>query len=478
MEFETVIGLEIHVQLNTRSKAFCTDANKFGDAANTNISAVSLAHPGILPVMNIRHIEKAVKLGLALEGNIQQHNLFDRKNYFYPDLPKGYQITQDKVPFCNGGYVSYLMDNQIKVARLHHIHMEEDAGKSVHDLNAEYSLIDFNRAGVPLLEIVTEPEFRSGEEVSAFLGELQKIVQYLDISDANMEEGGFRCDCNVSVRPVGSSVLGERCEIKNLNSRKFAKAAIEFEAARQVSIIESGGHIQKTTMLYDPASGETRLMRKKESENDYRYFTEPDLPPLLLTDDYIESVRREIRALPATCHQKLTNEFGMSPGDADLICDSPDWVDFYFDICKKTPHFKEVTDLLILKMIPFAKADAMDPVGLKNIDEIIDFISFIISGTASKSAVYQKLFPRWIATPGSDPAQLAGELNLLIRADHDFMDKLIYDILLSNSDKVSEYKKGKKGLIGFFMGQVKLKTTGNAVDPTVLKEKLEKALDQ
>lgn len=478
MEFETVIGLEIHVQLNTRSKAFCNDANKFGDAPNTNISVVSLAHPGTLPVMNTGHIKKAVKLGLSLGGQIQKYNLFDRKNYFYPDLPKGYQITQDKVPFCKGGYVSYILDNQLKVVNIHHIHMEEDAGKSVHDMHPEFSLIDFNRAGVPLLEIVTEPEFRSGEEVSAFLGELQKIVQYLDISDANMEEGGFRCDCNVSVRPAGSSVLGERCEIKNLNSRKFAKAAIEFEADRQVSIIESGGQIQKTTMLYDPLSGETRPMRKKESENDYRYFPEPDLPPLLLSTDYIESVRKEIRALPAACHQKLTNQFGMSSGDADFICDSPDWVDFYFEICEKTPHYKEVSDLLILKIIPFARAESKDPAGIKSIDEIIELIEFTTSGAASKSAVYQKLFPEWITTQGAIPARLASKLDLLISSDHDFLDKLIDEVLSGNLDKVSEYKKGKKGLIGFFMGQVKLSTSGNSIDPTVLKEKLEKALEQ
>lgn len=478
MEFETVIGLEIHVQLNTLSKAFCGDANTFGDEANTHVSEISLAHPGTLPVMNVAHIEKAVKLGLALSADIQQYNLFDRKNYFYPDLPKGYQITQDKLPFCKGGSVSFIHEEHLKTIRLHHIHMEEDAGKSVHDFHKDYTLLDFNRAGVPLLEIVTEPDFRSGAEVSAFLSEMQRIVKYLNISDANMEEGSFRCDCNVSIRPTGDPKLGERCEIKNLNSRKFAKAAIEYEAERQIAIIKQGGQIQKTTMLFDAVKGETKPMRKKESENDYRYFPEPDLPPVILSATYLNKITESITMLPSECYLRLTKEYGLQSGDADFLCESSELVQFYFDLCKMTSHHKEVADFIILKLVPYANSLDCNPVSIKTRDEIIAFVHFVQSGKASKSAVYQQLFPKWIRKAGVDPEQIATGLGLLISNDQDFIDEIILTVLDRNTEKVSEYRKGKQGLIGFFMGQVKLNASGKAVDPVLLKEKLEKALKQ
>jgi aspartyl-tRNA(Asn)/glutamyl-tRNA(Gln) amidotransferase subunit B len=474
--YEIVIGLEIHVQLNTLSKAFCADRNSFGDTPNTHVSAVSLAHPGTLPVMNSAHLYKAVTLGIALDSELNQTNIFDRKNYFYPDLPKGYQITQDKIPFCKGGIVKFESEGQIKSIRLHHIHMEEDAGKLIHDGHPQYTLTDYNRAGVPLLEIVTEPDFRSGTEVSDFLSELQRIVQYLDISDANMEEGSFRCDCNVSVRPVGETALGERCEIKNLNSRKFAKAAIEYEANRQISEIESGGKIHKTTMLYNPETNTTRAMRKKENENDYRYFPEPDLPPVVITDSYIADIRSKRIMLPLECNLKLQNAYGLNKNDADLLCESRNLVEWYFNICKLNSSFKEIADLIILKIIPYAKSQNKQPDSLKSSLEIAEFISFISSGKASKSAIYQHLFPVWIATENADILNLAEKSGILQSENQSFLDTLIEQVIAENKDKVKEYRSGKKGLIGFFMGQVKQLSEGKA-DPIVMKDKLTSKLD-
>ncbi|NNF35196.1 MAG: Asp-tRNA(Asn)/Glu-tRNA(Gln) amidotransferase subunit GatB, partial [Saprospiraceae bacterium] len=279
MSWETVVGLEVHVQLNTQTKAFCNDLNVFGSDPNTNISPITLAHPGTLPRMNRKHILAAIKLGLAFGSDIQPTNYFDRKNYFYPDLPKGYQITQDERPVCIGGKVEYIMgDGSIRSIRIHHLHMEEDAGKSIHDLSSHETYLDYNRAGVPLIEIVTEPDLRSSEEVYYFIQTLQQLVRHLGISDGNMEEGSFRCDCNVSVKKISDEKLGERCEIKNLNSKRFAKAAVEYEAERQIKQLEAGNSILKTTMLYNPSSGKTFPMRDKEEVNDYRYFNDPDLP--------------------------------------------------------------------------------------------------------------------------------------------------------------------------------------------------------
>lgn len=476
MKFLTTIGLEVHIQLNTASKAFCGDANTFGAVANTNISPVSLAYPGTLPVMNAAHLQKAVLLGLAFDCEINKYNYFDRKNYFYPDLPKGYQITQDKAPFCKGGIVRFLHDNEVRTIRLHHIHMEEDAGKSIHDQDEEFTLLDFNRAGVPLLEIVTEPDFSSGAEVASFLAELQRVVQYLDISDANMEEGSFRCDCNVSVRPEGSKALGERCEIKNLNSRKFAKAAVEYEAERQVRIIMSGGKISKTTMLYDTVQGVTLPMRKKESENDYRYFPEPDLPPIVLTDEYLNHTRQKLVQLPLDAYLMLTREYELNSSDAGVLVDNKKWLDYYLHLCTLSHMRKEIAELFILKILPYSRIHNLDSVSLKSEEDIIRFVLFANSGKVSKSAAFQTLFPLWIETPEADPEQMASNLGLIISDDSEIIYRIADAVIDANPAKVKEYLSGKKGLIGFFMGQAKLMSSGKALDPVLLKEAFEQKL--
>ena len=280
-QYETVIGLEIHVQLSTKSKAFCADDTSFGGEPNTQVSTISLGHPGTLPRLNKKQIEYAVRLGLALGSEINQVSYFDRKNYFYADLPKGYQITQDRRPVCVGGDLEIRVGEMRKKVRIHHIHMEEDAGKSMHDSDPVNSFIDLNRAGVPLLEVVSEPDLRSPEEVDAYMSAMRQLVKYLEISDGNMEQGSMRCDCNVSVRKKGATKLGERCEIKNLNSMRYARRAINYEVKRQIDLIESGGRVKQQTLNFDPTTGVTSPLREKEDAHDYRYFPEPDLPPVL-----------------------------------------------------------------------------------------------------------------------------------------------------------------------------------------------------
>ena len=476
MSYETVIGLEIHIQLNTESKAFSLDRNRFDDEANANLSIVTLAHPGTLPRMNKKHIEKAIKLGVALGCENNEYNFFDRKNYFYPDLPKGYQITQDKEPYCRKGNIRFLSEGKVKTIHIHHIHMEEDAGKSIHDQDEQYTLVDINRAGVPLLEIVTEPDFRSSQEVSDFMAELQKVVQYLEISDANMEEGSFRCDCNVSVMKKGTLQLGERCEIKNMNSRRYAKQAIEYEALRQIEIIEKGGAIQRTTMLFDPATGITKPMRKKESENDYRYFPEPDLPPIYITSDYIVGVKKQTTTLPIDLYLSLVNEYQLSHADAELLTETRKTSEYFIKALGYNINPKDLCELMTNKLIPHARKEKISLSDLGEIKNVVDFVKFTNSGKIAKSAAYQHLFPEWIKDTSQDIESLAASKNLLQSTDQSFLDEIVQQVLSNNTSKVEEYRKGKKGLLGFFMGQVMQKSGGKA-DPKVLQSKVENALN-
>ncbi len=473
-DYETVIGLEIHVQMKTESKAFCGDANAFTDQSNTHISPISLAHPGTLPKANSLHLMSAIKLGVALNCEIAKNHMFDRKHYFYPDLPKGYQLTQDSKPYCRNGKVTFFSEGQEKSIRLHHIHMEEDAGKSIHSSDGQNSMLDYNRAGVPLLEIVTEPDFRSGQEVYDFLAELQRIVQYLGISDANMEEGSFRCDCNVSVRKYGAE-YGERCEIKNQNSRRFAKQAIEYEAHRQIAILEKGGVIERSTMLFDPTNGETRPMRKKESVNDYRYFPDPDLPAIETDKALVKAATASIGLLPYEAFKILVQDFDISSADAEVIIQEKSYTEALFPLLKEHSQTKLLTELYVQKIIPHIQKSNLlinDFLAAANINSMLEVLS---SSQVSKSAALQHIVPRWLDHPNDDAMRLAQQLNLVQSDDQSFLDDIIIEIVKAFPDKVAEYKKGKKGLIGFFMGQVKARSSGQA-DPKAMQEKLEKAL--
>lgn len=466
--YETVIGLEIHVQLATRSKAFCADSAAFGGTPNTHTSTISLAHPGTLPRLNRRAVEYAVRLGLALGSHVNLVSAFDRKNYFYADLPKGYQITQDKQPICTGGRLSEV--------RIHHIHLEEDAGKSLHDQDPRDSLIDLNRAGVPLLEIVTEPDLRSAGEVAAFIEAMRRLARWLGISDGNMEEGSLRCDINVSVRKTGDPVLGQRCEIKNVNSMRFARRAVEFEAERQIAILENGGRIEQETRGFDAVSGTTYSLREKEQAHDYRYFPDPDLPPVIIRPEELERIRAEMPPLPAVLEQEFQTRYELPAYDAEQLTQDRATALYFLELLEQKSSPKLAANLLINKLIPWAaenKAELTEcPVAAA---QWAVFLQLIESGQLSASAAYQRLFPALLENPGADPAQLADRLNLRQSADTGFLETLADAVLARFPDKVQEYKKGKKGLIGLFMGEL-MKASGGKADPKaatrVLEEKL------
>jgi len=475
-EYTTVVGLEVHVQLNTLSKAFCADMNQFGDEPNNNFSAVSLALPGTLPVLNETHIKSSIKLAHALKSRINLQNAFDRKNYFYPDLPKGYQITQDKAPICVGGQLKYQTEGIEKTVRIHHVHMEEDAGKNSHDLHSKYSLVDINRAGTPLIEIVTEPDLRSSQEVHDFIAALQQLVRYLDISDGNMEEGSMRCDVNVSVMPKGSSVYGERNEIKNVNSKKFAKTAVEYESKRQIKVLESGGTISMNTLLFNPENGTTKPMRSKEEANDYRYFPDPDLPPLQLSQEYVDEIISHVGLLPWTAKESLIDDFQLTEYDADILNRDKKVVLFFKGLEIAKNHGSTLSSFLINKALPYCQENNKELSTLNN-QNISDFIELLDSGKISKSAGLNTLSEKVLSSNDKlDIEVLAKENNLIQSDDQDFLDQIIQDVLSQNADKVKAYKSGKKGLLGFFMGQVMGRSKGKA-NPKVLTEKLGKALE-
>lgn len=462
-QYEPVIGLEIHLQLSTLSKAFCGDDASFGGEPNTHVGAISLGHPGTLPRLNKKQVEYAVRLGLALGSVINLNNSFDRKNYFYTDLPKGYQITQDRQPICLGGHLELHLDNYRRTLRIHHIHMEEDAGKSIHDLDPENSLIDLNRAGVPLLEIVTEPDLRSGEEADALMTAIRQLARYLDISDGNMQEGSMRCDVNVSVRKKGDTRLGERCEIKNVNSMKFARQAIEYEFKRQIDLLESGQLITRATLNFNPYTGVTTPIRDKESAHDYRYFPDPDLPPLRLTQEWIDEIQAQLSPLPRALFEKFVSEYQLPEYDANLLTVEKSTALFFIQLAEKTTHYKAAANLIVNKINPWlSEMDTAPDDFPLSFERLAEFIQLIEDGKVSASAAYQHLFTEMIEKPDAPLLELARSLQLIQTADTDFLEKIVSEVLAAHPDKVAEYRKGKKGLLGFFMGEVMKASNGKA----------------
>ena len=477
-KYETVIGLEIHVQLSTQSKAFCADSTAFGASPNTQVSAISLGHPGTLPKVNKEQIEYAVRLGLALGSAINLKNYFDRKNYFYADLPKGYQITQDNQPICIGGSLEIQTEQGIKSIRIHHIHMEEDAGKSMHDMDPAHSFIDLNRAGTPLLEIVSEPDLRSAEEVDAYMSAMRQLVRYLEISDGNMEQGSMRCDCNVSVRLKGSDTLNNRCEIKNLNSMRYARRAIDYEVKRQIDLVESGGEVKQSTLNFDPQTGVTSPLREKEDAHDYRYFPEPDLPPVELSEKYIEQIRAALAPLPWDLKTSFTERYGLSDYDATLLTDEKATALFFQSCIQHSDNAKSIANLLINKINPYCSEQgiSLDEFPLSP-ERVAELVTLIDSGKVSNTIGYQKIFPEMINAPGDSPLAIAEQLNLIQTADSDFLATLIKEVIEQFPDKVATYKKGKKGLLGFFMGEVMKRSKGKA-DPKVANKMMREALEE
>jgi aspartyl-tRNA(Asn)/glutamyl-tRNA(Gln) amidotransferase subunit B len=475
-KYETVIGLEVHVQLNTNSKAFCADSATFGGKPNTHISPISLAHPGTLPRINKRLMESAVKLGLALDCKINQVNFFDRKNYFYADLPKGYQITQDSEPICIGGGVEIETENGLKIVRLHHIHLEEDAGKSIHDLDDKFTLIDLNRAGVPLLEIVSEPDLRSADEAAIFVNEIRKLVRYLDISDGNMEEGSMRFDCNISVRLKGAEAYGNRCEVKNVNSIRNAKRAINHEVQRQIKKVEKGEIIVQETRGFDANNGTTYSLRSKEDAPDYRYFPEPDLPPIILSDDYILKVRAKMPVLPKVLKKQFVEAFDLSDYDASVLTEERATADYYLAVIKHTNNYKSVANWLINSVKSYLNDNNLSFGELVLKPKMIaDLIVLIDDGKVNNLTAKQQLLPAMLENPTQLPLDLAKKLNLIQDSSDDLIEQILDDVIAKYPDKFEDLKKGKKKLMGLFMGEVMKEAKGKA-NPKMVTDLIMKKL--
>lgn len=476
MSYETVIGLEVHIQLATKSKAFCGDDASFGGEPNTHVSAVSLGHPGTLPRLNEQQVALALRLGLALGCRLNRQNYFDRKNYFYADLPKGYQVTQDHRPICVGGVLPIRLGEQWKEVRIHHIHMEEDAGKSMHDQDPRFSFIDLNRAGVPLLEVVTEPDLRSAEEVDAFMTGMRQLVRWLGVSDGNMEEGSMRCDVNVSIRPLGSEKLGQRCEIKNVNSMRYARRAIDYEVGRQIALVESGGRVEQQTLNFDPVSGVTTPLRDKEEAHDYRYFPEPDLPPVVLSETEIAETRAQMPPLPWELYDRLLRVYELPAYDANLLTEERPVAEFFLECSRHSSNPKAVANLMINKIVPYCKEQGIGVADFPvSVAQLAAFLALIDEGKVSNTAAYQTLFPALVDRPEETPLTLAQSLNLIQTSDTGYLESLVDQVLADNPDKVATYRSGKKGLLGFFMGEVMKQSKGKA-DPKVTNQLLVRKL--
>lgn len=476
--YELVVGLEVHMQLLTNSKAYSSDSAEYGALANTNISVITLGHPGTLPRFNEKVVEYAVRLGLACGCEIREENQFARKNYFYADLPKGYQITQDKTPICTGGKIRIKLNGVTKDIGLTRIHMEEDAGKSMHDQDAYDSLVDLNRAGVALLEMVTEPELRSAEEAYAYLTEVRKLVRYLEICDGNMEEGSMRCDANISVRKRGAKEFGVKVEVKNMNSIRNVQRAIEFETKRQISMIESGEVIDMETRSFDAVNGTTFSLRSKEKANDYRYFPEPDLSPFIVTESYINKINAEMPPLPEALHTQFTGEFGLSEYDAGILTDSKPIALYFSELTAHTSNFKAAANWMNGPVKSFLNERALEmhqfPLKAKTLADIIELID---SGKMNFSIASQKLFPYLTDNPEAIPSETAEQNNWIQEDNSDNMNTWIEQAIARFPDKVTEYKSGKTGLVGLFMGEVMKLSQGKA-DPKKANQLVRDALDK
>jgi aspartyl-tRNA(Asn)/glutamyl-tRNA(Gln) amidotransferase subunit B len=475
--YEVVVGLEVHAQLLTRTKLFCGDSAAFGGEPNTHISPVTLALPGALPRLNRKAIEFAIKMGLACHCEIERFNYFARKNYFYPDLPKGYQISQHTTPICKGGRVNIRTAAGQRDIRLNRIHLEEDAGKSLHDIAPGITALDFNRAGVPLIEIVTEPDIRSGEEAYAYLTELRKMLRFLDICDGNMEEGSMRCDANVSVRLKGETILGTKVEVKNLNSIRNVRRAIEWEAKRLIHLVATGMPVMQETRSFDATDGRTFSLRTKEEANDYRYFADPDLPPFRVTETFLEEIRAALPPLPEELVLRYTDELRLPEYDARVICDDKDSVAYFEALIGHTTSYKAAANWL-LGPVRSAMHDrgwewAVFPVRPSTLAGLIRLVE---EGRLNFSIAAERILPVLLEAPGRDPLEIATSLNLLQSSDASEIAAWVEQALAGMPDKVTEYKKGKKGLIGLFVGEVKKLSKGKA-DPKLtnqlLLEKLE-----
>lgn len=475
--YEIVIGLEVHAQLQTVSKLFCGDSTAFGLSPNTAISPITLAHPGTLPKMNKKAIELAVKMGLACQSTIAKDNYFARKNYFYPDLPKGYQVSQHTTPVCSGGFITITTtDAPERKIRLNRIHMEEDAGKSIHDADEYNTCIDLNRAGTPLIEIVTEPDIRSAEEAFVFLSEIRRMVRYLDICDGNMEEGSLRCDANISVRKKGETALGTKVEVKNLNSIRNVRRAIEAESKRLIDIVDAGGKVQQQTRSFDADEGTTFSIRDKEDADDYRYFPEPDLAPFHLGDDFISRIKSQLPVLRPERMKQYIQEYQLSEYDASVLTEEKEVADYFESIIKHTNNRKAAANWMLgpVKNWLNGNGDSISSFPVKPLT-IANAINLVDDGKLSFSSASSRLFTLILKDPEADPEELAEKNNLIQQSDLSAIGPVVDSVLAKLAGKVDEYKKGKKGLLALFVGEVMKQTKGKA-DPKMVNELLSEKL--
>ncbi len=472
MKYEAVIGLEIHAQLLTETKIFCGCSTRFGSEPNTQTCPVCIGMPGVLPVLNRRVVEFAIKTGLAMNCKISSYSRFARKNYFYPDLPKGYQISQYELPICENGYVDITVDGVKRRVGITRIHMEEDAGKNIHQKDG--SLVDLNRAGVPLMEIVTEPDIRSPKEAAAFMRKLRTILRYLGVCDGNMEQGSLRCDANVSIRPEGTEEFGTKTEIKNINSFKFVERALEYEIKRQIKILNEGGKIIQETRLWNVDTGTTQSMRSKEEAHDYRYFPEPDLVPLEVSKEWIEEIRQSMPELPDEKRNRFIEEFGLPEYDADILTEERTIAEWFEECVRLGAKPKEVSNWMLTELLRRLNESG------KEIHEIaltpqhlVDLLKLIDNGTISRN-IGKNVFSEMFAS-GQSPEKIVQEKGLVQITDTSEIEKMVEDVIQANPKEVERYKNGETKLLGFFVGQVMKASKGKA-NPKVVNELIRKKL--
>ncbi len=472
-QYEVVIGLEVHAQVTSESKLFSTSATKFGAEPNTQVSLVDAAFPGMLPVINEYCVKQAIKTGIGLKAKINKRSVFDRKNYFYADLPQGYQISQFKDPIVGEGKVILDMPDGQKEVGIERLHLEQDAGKSIHDLDPKNTFVDLNRSGVALMEIVSKPDLRSPDEVNAYIKKLRSIMRYLGTCDGNMQEGSLRADVNVSVRKKGSKEFGTRCEIKNVNSIKFMQMAIEYEANRQVDLIEDGQTIDQETRLFDTKKNETRSMRSKEDAHDYRYFPDPDLLPLEVSDDFIENLKSEIPELPDEKKKRFIEKFKLSAYEANILVSDIETSNYFENVIKKS-DVKLATNWIIGELFAALNEKNLEitesPISAGNLSKLINLIKDgTISGKIAKTVFEQMM------EGDKDPQKIVEEKGLKQESDPKALEALIDKVIDDNRDKATEYKSGKVKLFGFFVGQV-MKVSGGKANPQLVNEILKKKL--
>jgi aspartyl-tRNA(Asn)/glutamyl-tRNA(Gln) amidotransferase subunit B len=476
MSWETVIGLEVHAQLATKSKIFSSAATAYGAAPNTQASLVDLGYPGVLPVLNGDAVRMAVKFGLAISARVAERSVFARKNYFYPDLPKGYQISQYEQPVVECGQLEIVLeDGERKTIGITRAHLEEDAGKSLHEDFSGQSGIDLNRAGTPLIEIVSEPDMRSAKEAVAYLKKVHTLVRYLEICDGNMQEGSFRCDANVSVRPAGQQKFGTRCEIKNLNSFRFIEKAINYEVARQIEIIEGGGQIKQETRLYDPDKGETRSLRSKEEANDYRYFPDPDLLPVALDAAFIEAIRATLPELPDQKAARYMEQFGLSAYDAGALTASREMGDYYETVVRELKgNAKLAANWVMGELSAALNRDNLE-IGSSRIDapRLAGLLTRIVDNTISGKIAKDVFEQMWAEQQDADAIIEAKGLKQI--TDSTAIERVINEVVAANPKQLADYRSGKDKLFGFFVGQV-MKITGGKANPGQVNEILKKKL--